>query len=71
MMIGPESPTWFKSSHSGSNGGDCVEVAFTGPAVGVRDTKDRTAGHLTVSGPAWDGLLVHARSRNPRTAPRT
>ncbi|WP_217137090.1 DUF397 domain-containing protein [Streptomyces sp. AC558_RSS880] len=30
---------WFKSSYSGSGGGDCVEVA-TGPgAVYVRDSK--------------------------------
>ncbi|MET8847016.1 DUF397 domain-containing protein [Amycolatopsis sp. NPDC004625] len=88
-MTAPESPIWFKSSHSGGNGGDCVEVAwfkssysssnggecvevaFAGPAVGIRDTKARAAGHLTVSGPAWDALLGHALSRNPRTAPST
>ena len=33
---------WFKSSHSGSGGGDCVEVAAGRDAVYVRDSK--TAG---------------------------
>ncbi|WP_436995100.1 DUF397 domain-containing protein [Streptomyces sp. enrichment culture] len=30
---------WFKSSHSGSDGGDCVEVAAGPDAVYVRDSK--------------------------------
>ena len=33
------SVTWRKSSYSGSNGGTCVEVGTTGPAVAVRDSK--------------------------------
>ncbi|MFF4241473.1 DUF397 domain-containing protein [Actinomadura geliboluensis] len=33
--------TWRKSSHSGSNGGDCVELAdMAGAVVAVRDSKD-------------------------------
>ena len=32
--------SWRKSSYSGSNGGECVEVATAG-AVLVRDTADR------------------------------
>ncbi|MFA1540399.1 DUF397 domain-containing protein [Actinomadura monticuli] len=33
--------TWRKSSHSGSNGGDCVELADAASAVvAVRDSKD-------------------------------
>lgn len=30
---------WFKSSYSGSGGGDCVEVAAARDAVFVRDSK--------------------------------
>ena len=30
---------WFKSSYSGSGGGDCVEVAADCDAVYVRDSK--------------------------------
>lgn len=31
---------WRKSSRSGSNGGDCVEVARLGDMIAVRDSKD-------------------------------
>ena len=30
---------WRTSSYSGSNGGTCVEVGTTGPAVAIRDSK--------------------------------
>ena len=33
------SVAWRTSSYSGSNGGTCVEVGTTGPAVTVRDSK--------------------------------
>ncbi|MEV1040478.1 DUF397 domain-containing protein [Streptomyces sp. NPDC050204] len=33
-----DSATWFKSSRS-SGGTNCVEIAFLGTAVGVRDSK--------------------------------
>lgn len=37
---GAEDLRWFKSRHSGSDGGDCVEVAECGSgAVYVRDSK--------------------------------
>ncbi|MFD0276826.1 DUF397 domain-containing protein, partial [Kitasatospora sp. NPDC127111] len=33
--------TWFKSSYSGGNGGDCIEVALGSVSlVPVRDSKD-------------------------------
>jgi hypothetical protein len=47
---------WRKSSHSGENY-SCVEVAL-GPVVGVRDTKARRAGQLTVSVTAWRSVLT-------------
>ncbi|MEV6896985.1 DUF397 domain-containing protein [Amycolatopsis sp. NPDC051372] len=51
---------WNKSSHS-STQANCVEVIAT-PSVeiGVRDTKDRGAGHLTVSAEAWTAFLASA-----------
>jgi hypothetical protein len=49
--------TWITSSYSGSNGGNCVEVAFAAPVIGIRDSKDRTTGHLAVSPPAWRAFL--------------
>lgn len=51
--------TWRKSSHSG-NEGDCVEVAIA-RTVGVRDSKARAAGQLTVSRQAWSAALRRLR----------
>jgi hypothetical protein len=51
-MEEPNAVTWRKSSYSGSNGGQCVEVAAPG-RVRVRDTGNRT-GVVLVFGPdAW------------------
>lgn len=44
---------WFKSSHSGAEGGDCVEVAPGAAAVHVRDSKVVHGPVLTVSAQAW------------------
>ncbi|MGW2786843.1 DUF397 domain-containing protein [Streptomyces populi] len=44
---------WFKSSHSGSQGDDCVEVAVTEHAVHVRDSKDVTRPDLAVGQAGW------------------
>lgn len=43
---------WRKSSHSGDNGGECVEVA-AGGAVLVRDTTNRSGPVLTFTADAW------------------
>jgi hypothetical protein len=50
---------WRKSSRSTANGdnGNCVEIAFAGPAVAVRDSKNRAAGALAVSAAAFTALL--------------
>ncbi|QWF77735.1 DUF397 domain-containing protein [Amycolatopsis sp. CA-230715] len=47
---------WRKSSYSG-NQGDCVEVAIGADEVGVRDTKNRAAGNLTVAPAAWSAFV--------------
>lgn len=48
---------WHKSSRSHGNG-DCVEVAFAGTLIGVRDSKD-LAGPVLAVGPAeWSALLT-------------
>jgi hypothetical protein len=43
---------WRKSTYSGANGGDCVEVAST-DVIMVRDTKDRADAMLTMPVEAW------------------
>ncbi|WP_435105336.1 DUF397 domain-containing protein [Nocardiopsis synnemataformans] len=52
---------WRKSSYSGNQGGDCVEVADTGSSVYVRDTQNRPLGHLTFSTSGWSALLSSLR----------
>ncbi|MFJ8544127.1 DUF397 domain-containing protein [Streptomyces sp. NPDC093586] len=54
--------TWFKSSYSGTEGGDCVEVAPGTAAVHVRDSKDVPGPVLTVSREAWAGFVGLASS---------
>ncbi|GIJ27424.1 hypothetical protein Vqi01_25860 [Micromonospora qiuiae] len=45
---------WRKSTRSGDNGGDCVEVADNLPSlVAVRDSKDPAGPTLTFSPRAW------------------
>jgi hypothetical protein len=46
---------WRKSSYSGDNGGECVEVATSG-AVLVRDTTDRNGTVLAFTGDAWQAF---------------
>lgn len=53
---------WSKSSYSSQQGGDCVEVARSPEKVKVRDTQNRTAGHLSFSGTEWAAFLAEARS---------
>ena len=48
---------WFKSSYSGSEGGDCIEVAAHPAAVHVRDSKVPAGGILTVSPGTWTEFL--------------
>lgn len=43
---------WRKSSYSGANGGNCVEVA-TADGVMVRDTTNRDGGTLILTVGAW------------------
>ncbi|MBJ6614388.1 DUF397 domain-containing protein [Streptomyces sp. I4(2020)] len=49
--------TWFKSSYSGTEGGQCVEVAASSAAVHVRDSKAEAGPILTVSCEAWAGFI--------------
>jgi len=51
---------WRKSSYSGSNGGECVEVATAG-AVLVRDTADRGGTVLRFTAEAWRAFTATIR----------
>jgi Domain of unknown function (DUF397) len=54
---------WRTSSYSGTNGGNCVEVARNLPGiVAVRDSKDRTGPVLTFGPAQWDAFTAGLRS---------
>ncbi|MFJ8076841.1 DUF397 domain-containing protein [Streptomyces sp. NPDC096176] len=44
---------WFKSSYSGGEGGECVEVAAANDGVFVRDSKNVRLPHLVVGAAGW------------------
>ncbi|MFF1921294.1 DUF397 domain-containing protein [Streptomyces sp. NPDC058221] len=48
---------WFKSSYSGPEGGNCVEVAARPRSIHIRDSKDLTVPALTLSPAAWTAFL--------------
>ncbi|MFE2869168.1 DUF397 domain-containing protein [Embleya sp. NPDC059259] len=50
-------PAWRKSSHSGTQGGDCVEVALLTTSVGVRDSKVDGSPIVDTSTAAWAAFL--------------
>lgn len=63
-MEGSDVASWRKSSHSGNNGGDCVEAGSAPGAVLVRDT--RQAGHgpvLRFSASAWRAFADQVKQR--------
>lgn len=53
---------WFKSSYSGSQGGDCVEVATCPHTIHIRDSKDLTVPTLAVSPTSWTSFVEFAAS---------
>ncbi|MFB8177750.1 DUF397 domain-containing protein [Streptomyces sp. NPDC055966] len=51
--------TWFKSSYSGTQGDNCVEVAMA-EAIHVRDSKQRESEQLALSPTAWSEFIAYA-----------
>ncbi|MGW2294839.1 MULTISPECIES: DUF397 domain-containing protein [Streptomyces] len=51
---------WFKSSYSGTQGDNCVEVAAVPEAVYVRDSKDKQGPQLAVDPTAWTAFIGYA-----------
>jgi len=57
------SAEWRKSSLSGGNGGECVEVARNLPGVvAVRDSKDRQGPALVFTPDEWRAFLDGVRA---------
>jgi Domain of unknown function (DUF397) len=53
---------WRKSSYSGDNGGNCVEVGTTGLAVAVRDSKDPEGPRLTFAAETWQAFAKDVKA---------
>ncbi|MEU3017084.1 DUF397 domain-containing protein [Nocardiopsis sp. NPDC007018] len=53
--------TFRKSSYSATQN-DCVEIADLPNGAAVRDTKNRSAGHLTFASQEWAAMLSTART---------
>ncbi|WP_328721095.1 DUF397 domain-containing protein [Streptomyces sp. NBC_00247] len=52
--------SWFKSSYSGSQSGDCVEVAHCTRFVHVRDSKNAEAQAIELSPTTWTTFIAYA-----------
>ncbi|MFE6063705.1 DUF397 domain-containing protein [Streptomyces sp. NPDC056431] len=56
---------WFKSSYSGGDGGECVEIAADPMEIHVRDSKERGGPQLAFARDAWAGFVADVgRSRS-------
>jgi uncharacterized protein DUF397 len=65
-MTDLSSAVWRKSRRSGSNGGQCVEVATNlAGTVAIRDSKDPDGPKLTVTPAQWRAFLGRLRDRHP------
>jgi len=47
------SATWHKSTYSGNNGGNCVEVAAADRRIAIRDSKDPHGPGLAFDPKDW------------------
>ncbi|GAA4532440.1 MULTISPECIES: DUF397 domain-containing protein [Nonomuraea] len=53
---------WRKATKSGSNGGDCIEVApLSGGRVAIRDTESPGQAPFVVTASVWDAFVDGAK----------
>lgn len=56
--------SWFKSSYSDSQGGDCLEVALCPHTIHVRDSKlGARSPRFDVPADAWAAFVAYATRR--------
>ncbi|MBV1851688.1 DUF397 domain-containing protein [Catellatospora tritici] len=60
-MLDPSHARWRKSSRS-DHQNNCVEVALTPAAVGVRDSKDATGPVLVFGAEAWAAFVAQVKA---------
>lgn len=54
--------TWRKSTYSGSNASNCVEVATSATTILIRDTKNRAGVVLSFAPAAWHRFAASVKS---------
>ncbi|MFI0485041.1 DUF397 domain-containing protein [Actinomadura sp. 9N215] len=54
---------WRKSTHSGANEGECVEIADLNDHIAIRDSKNPTAPHFTLTRQHFTDLVTRASVR--------
>ncbi|WP_329521519.1 DUF397 domain-containing protein [Spirillospora sp. NBC_01491] len=55
---------WRKSTHSGGvDDQHCVELGRLSPGIGLRDSKDPTGGHLTLTPTQFATLVTDLKQR--------
>ena len=54
--------TWRKSSYSGNNGGQCVEVGAAAPVIAVRDSKDPHGTRLVFGREAGEAFAAKVKA---------
>ncbi|TDD79816.1 DUF397 domain-containing protein [Actinomadura rubrisoli] len=59
----PSPAHWRKSSHSGGDEGECVEIADLHDQIAIRDSKAPHTGHLTLTRQNFATLLTHLTSQ--------
>ncbi|MFE2826175.1 DUF397 domain-containing protein [Streptomyces sp. NPDC059271] len=64
-MPEPLTPAWFKSSHSGGSGTECVECAQVNGDTLVRDSARLASPTIAVRNQAWQIFICHI-SRSAR-----
>ena len=60
-MEGNRAVTWRKSSYSGNNGGQCVEVGHAAHLIAVRDSKDPEGPRLAFGRGAWEAFAAKVK----------
>ena len=61
-MEGNRAITWRKSTYSGNNGGQCVEVGNTARLIAVRDSKDPDGARLAFGREAWEAFAAKVKA---------
>jgi hypothetical protein len=61
-MEGNRAIAWRKSSYSGNNGGNCVEVGAAAPLIAVRDSKDPDGARLAFGREAWEAFAAKVKA---------